>query len=123
MSERDRAISEPVDFVLFRAETFLDATPTPYVKQAFTGEFRGLVDAQISTIFKEITINIPKGKGGYLRDLSHFRSTRFSGTPKGLLLNNSSIQQHHKLWASRVLSLLLSHTGVLQPFSNKCAIF
>jgi len=50
VSERDRAISEPVDLVLFGGDPFRDATPTPYVKQAFAGEFRGLVDVQIPTV-------------------------------------------------------------------------
>jgi DNA repair protein SbcD/Mre11 len=46
----DRAISEPVDLVLFGGDAFPDATPPPYVKQAFAGQFRRLVDAQIPTV-------------------------------------------------------------------------
>ena len=46
----DRAISEPVDLVIFGGDAFPDATPPPYVKQAFASQFRRLVDAQIPTV-------------------------------------------------------------------------
>ncbi|MEB3219921.1 MAG: exonuclease SbcCD subunit D [Nostocales cyanobacterium 94392] len=46
----DRAISEPVDLVLFGGDAFPDATPPPYVQQAFASQFRRLVDAQIPTV-------------------------------------------------------------------------
>lgn len=46
----DRAISEPVDLVLFGGDAFPDATPAPYVQEAFASQFRRLVDAQIPTV-------------------------------------------------------------------------
>lgn len=46
----DRAIAEPVDLVLFGGDAFPDATPPPFVKQAFASQFRRLVDAQIPTV-------------------------------------------------------------------------
>ena len=46
----ERAIAEPVDLVLFGGDAFPDATPPPFVKQAFAKEFRRLVDAQIPTV-------------------------------------------------------------------------
>ncbi len=46
----DRAISEPVDLVLFGGDAFPDATPPPYVKEAFAGQFSRLVDADIPTV-------------------------------------------------------------------------
>jgi DNA repair protein SbcD/Mre11 len=46
----DRAISESVDLVLFGGDAFPDATPAPYIQQAFAGEFRRLVDAGIPTV-------------------------------------------------------------------------
>ncbi len=46
----DRAISEPVDLVLFGGDAFPDATPAPYIKQAFSGQLRRLVDAEIPTV-------------------------------------------------------------------------
>lgn len=46
----DRAISEPVDLVLFGGDAFPDATPAPYIQEAFAKQFRRLVDANIPTI-------------------------------------------------------------------------
>jgi DNA repair protein SbcD/Mre11 len=46
----DRAISEPVDLVLFGGDAFPDATPPPVVQQAFAQQFRRLVDAHIPTV-------------------------------------------------------------------------
>jgi exonuclease SbcD len=46
----DRALSEPVDLVLFGGDAFPDATPPPYVQEAFAGQFRRLVDAKIPTV-------------------------------------------------------------------------
>lgn len=46
----DRAIAEPVDLVLFGGDAFPDATPPPYVQEAFASQFRRLVDAEIPTV-------------------------------------------------------------------------
>ncbi len=46
----DRAISEPVDLVLFGGDAFPDATPPPYVHEAFASQFRRLADADIPTV-------------------------------------------------------------------------
>lgn len=46
----DRAIAEPVDLVLFGGDAFPDATPPPVVQEAFAGQFRRLVDAEIPTV-------------------------------------------------------------------------
>ncbi len=46
----DRAISEPVDLVLFGGDAFPDATPPPYIQQAFARQFRRLVDAEIPAV-------------------------------------------------------------------------
>lgn len=46
----DRAIAEPVDLVLFGGDAFPDATPPPYVQEAFAAQFRRLVDAEIPTV-------------------------------------------------------------------------
>lgn len=46
----ERAITEPVDLVLFGGDAFPDATPPPYVQEAFASQFRRLVDAQIPTV-------------------------------------------------------------------------
>ena len=46
----DRALQEPVDLVLFGGDAFPDATPPPYVQEAFAAQFRRLADAQIPTV-------------------------------------------------------------------------
>lgn len=46
----DRAISESVDLVLFGGDAFPDATPPPYIQQAFARQFRRLVDADIPAV-------------------------------------------------------------------------
>ncbi|MEO0867091.1 MAG: exonuclease subunit SbcD, partial [Cyanobacteria bacterium J06642_11] len=46
----DRALSEPVDLVLFGGDAFPDATPPPVVQQAFACQFQRLVEAQIPTV-------------------------------------------------------------------------
>lgn len=46
----DRAIAEPVDLVLFGGDAFPDATPPPFVQEAFASQFRRLVDAKIPTV-------------------------------------------------------------------------
>ncbi|MEO1179679.1 MAG: exonuclease subunit SbcD [Cyanobacteria bacterium J06636_28] len=46
----DRALSEPVDLVLFGGDAFPDATPSPVIQQAFAQQFQRLVKAQIPTV-------------------------------------------------------------------------
>jgi DNA repair protein SbcD/Mre11 len=46
----DRAVAEPVDLVLFGGDAFPDATPPPYIQQAFARQFCRLVEAEIPTV-------------------------------------------------------------------------
>ncbi|MFH7025573.1 MAG: exonuclease subunit SbcD [Heteroscytonema crispum UTEX LB 1556] len=46
----DRAIADSVDMVIFGGDAFPDATPPPYVQEAFASQFRRLVDADIPTV-------------------------------------------------------------------------
>ena len=46
----DRAIASPVDLVLFGGDAFPDATPPPFVHEAFASQFRRLADANIPTV-------------------------------------------------------------------------
>ena len=46
----DRAINEPVDLVLFGGDAFPNATPPPYVQEAFASQFRRLADAGIPAV-------------------------------------------------------------------------
>ncbi len=46
----DRALNGGVDLVLFGGDAFPNATPAPYVQEAFANQFRRLVDADIPTV-------------------------------------------------------------------------
>ncbi|BAW95499.1 putative exonuclease [[Synechococcus] sp. NIES-970] len=46
----DRAIAEPVDLVIFAGDAFPDATPAPYIHEAFAGQFRRLVAHNIPAV-------------------------------------------------------------------------
>ncbi len=46
----ERALTEPVDLVLFGGDAFPDATPPPYIQEAFATQFRRLADANIPTV-------------------------------------------------------------------------
>lgn len=46
----DRAIEQPADLVLFGGDAFPDATPPPYVQEAFAAQFRRLADAGIPAV-------------------------------------------------------------------------
>jgi len=46
----DSAIAQKVDLVLFGGDAFPDATPPPYIQQAFAGEFCRLVAPHIPTV-------------------------------------------------------------------------
>ncbi len=46
----DRALNQPVDLVIFGGDAFPDATPAPYIQEAFASQFRRLTDAGIPTV-------------------------------------------------------------------------
>lgn len=46
----ERAVREKVDLVLFGGDAFPDATPPPYVQEAFASQFYRLVEAKIPTV-------------------------------------------------------------------------
>ncbi len=46
----DRAISDQVHLVLFGGDAFPDATPAPFIQQAFARQIHRLVEAQIPTV-------------------------------------------------------------------------
>ena len=46
----DQAIADSVDLVLFGGDAFPDATPAPYVQEAFAKQFRRLADVSIPTV-------------------------------------------------------------------------
>ncbi|AFY45291.1 exonuclease subunit SbcD [Nostoc sp. PCC 7107] len=46
----DRALTDTVDLVIFGGDAFPDATPPPYIQEAFACQFRRLVNANIPTV-------------------------------------------------------------------------
>ena len=46
----DQAIGDEVDLVLFGGDAFPDATPPPYIQEAFARQFQRLATAQIPTV-------------------------------------------------------------------------
>ena len=46
----DQAIADDVDLVLFAGDAFPDATPPPYIQEAFARQFQRLATAQIPTV-------------------------------------------------------------------------
>ncbi|NJL80017.1 MAG: exonuclease SbcCD subunit D [Richelia sp. RM2_1_2] len=87
----DRAISEPVDLVLFGGDAFPDATPPPYVQQAFAGQFRRLVDAQIPTVLLVGNHDQhSQGQGG--ASLCIYRTLGVPGVVVGDTLDTHNIQ-------------------------------
>ena len=46
----DQAIADEVDLVLFAGDAFPDATPPPYIQEAFARQFQRLATAQIPTV-------------------------------------------------------------------------
>jgi DNA repair protein SbcD/Mre11 len=86
----DRAIAEPVDLVLFGGDAFPDATPAPYIQEAFAQEFYRLVDANIPLVL--LVGNHDRhaqGQGG--ASLSIYRSLGVPGTIVGDKLDTHAI--------------------------------
>jgi DNA repair protein SbcD/Mre11 len=74
----DRAIAEPVDLVLFGGDAFPDATPPPYLAQAFAQEFGRLAAAQIPTVLLVGNHDLhSQGQGG--ASLAIYRSLAVPG--------------------------------------------
>jgi DNA repair protein SbcD/Mre11 len=86
----DRAITEPVDLVLFGGDAFPDATPAPYIQQAFAREFYRLVAANIPLVL--LVGNHDRhaqGQGG--ASLSIYRSLGVPGTIVGDMIDTHTI--------------------------------
>ncbi len=78
----DRALAEPVDLVLFGGDAFPDATPAPYIQQAFATQFYRLVDANIPVVLLVGNHDQhAQGQGG--ASLSIYRSLGVPGTIVG----------------------------------------
>ncbi|MGH7999832.1 MAG: exonuclease subunit SbcD, partial [Brasilonema sp.] len=87
----NRALVEPVDLVLFGGDAFPDATPAPYVQEAFAGQFRRLVDANIPTVLLVGNHDQhTQGQGG--ASLSIYRTLGVPGIVVGDTLTTHRIQ-------------------------------
>jgi exonuclease SbcD len=87
----DRALSEPVDMVIFGGDAFPDATPAPYVQEAFASQFRRLVDANIPTVLLVGNHDLhSQGVGG--ASLNIYRTLGVPGFVVGDTLTTHAIQ-------------------------------
>lgn len=87
----DRCLEEQVDLVLFGGDAFPDATPPPYVQQAFASQFRRLVDAQIPTVLLVGNHDQhSQGQGG--ASLCIYRTLGVPGVVVGDTLDTHNIQ-------------------------------
>ena len=92
----DRALAEPVDMVIFGGDAFPDATPPPYVQQAFASQFRRLVDADIPTVLLVGNHDQhSQGQGG--ASLCIYRTLGVHGFVVGDTLKTHSIQTSNGL--------------------------
>ncbi|MDJ0676368.1 MAG: exonuclease SbcCD subunit D [Calothrix sp. MO_167.B42] len=92
----DRALADPVDMVIFGGDAFPDATPPPYVQQAFASQFRRLVDADIPTVLLVGNHDQhSQGQGG--ASLCIYRTLGVHGFVVGDTLKTHSIQTNNGL--------------------------
>ncbi len=92
----DRALADPVDMVIFGGDAFPDATPPPYVQQAFASQFRRLVDADIPTVLLVGNHDQhSQGQGG--ASLCIYRTLGVRGFVVGDTLRTHSIQTNNGL--------------------------
>ena len=127
----DRAIASPVDLVLFGGDAFPDATPPPFVHEAFASQFRRLADADIPTVLLVGNHDQhSQGNGGV--SLSIYRTLAVPGFIVGDRLNthritsrNGDIQVITLPWLTRATLLTrpetegLSLSGVNELLINR----
>lgn len=90
----DRALNDRVDLVLFGGDAFPNATPAPYVQEAFAHQFRRLVDADIPTVLLVGNHDQhSQGLGG--ASLNIYRTLAVPGFVVGDTLTTHRISTHH----------------------------
>lgn len=105
----DQAINLPVDLVLFGGDAFPDATPPPYIHEAFATQFRRLADAQIPTVLLVGNHDQhSQGSGG--ASLSIYRTLAVPGFIVGDLLATHRIKTHNGEVQVITLPWLLKNT-------------
>ena len=127
----DRAIASPVDLVLFGGDAFPDATPPPFVHEAFASQFRRLADANIPTVLLVGNHDQhSQGNGGV--SLSIYRTLAVPGfivgdrlTTHHITTRNGDIQVITLPWLTRATLLTrpetegLSLSGVNELLINR----
>jgi exonuclease SbcD len=127
----DRAIASPVDLVLFGGDAFPDATPPPFVHEAFASQFRRLADANIPTVLLVGNHDQhSQGNGGV--SLSIYRTLAVPGfivgdrlTTHRITTRNGDIQVITLPWLTRATLLTrpetegLSLSGVNELLINR----
>lgn len=127
----DRAIASPVDLVLFGGDAFPDATPPPFVHEAFASQFRRLADAKIPTVLLVGNHDQhSQGNGGV--SLSIYRTLAVPGfivgdrlTTHRITTRNGDIQVITLPWLTRATLLTrpetegLSLSGVNELLINR----
>jgi len=86
----DRAIAEPVDLVLFGGDAFPDATPAPYIQEAFASQFQRLAAAQIPTVL--LVGNHDQHSQGEVASLCLYRTLAVPGFTVGDRLDTHRIK-------------------------------
>lgn len=112
----DRAIAKPVDLVLFGGDAFPDATPPPFVHEAFASQFRRLADANIPTVLLVGNHDQhSQGNGGV--SLSIYRTLAVPGfivgdrlTTQRITTRNGDIQVITLPWLTRATLLTRPET-------------
>ncbi|MEA5512618.1 exonuclease SbcCD subunit D [Nodularia sp. UHCC 0506] len=90
----DRALEDTVDLVIFGGDAFPDATPPPYVQEAFASQFRRLVDADIPTVLLVGNHDQhSQGTGG--ASLNIYRTLGVRGFVVGDTVTTHSIETRH----------------------------
>ncbi len=90
----DRALTDAVDMVIFGGDAFPDATPPPYVQQAFASQFRRLMDANIPTVLLVGNHDQhSQGQGG--ASLNIYRTLGVPGFVVGDTLTTHCIETHN----------------------------
>jgi exonuclease SbcD len=110
----DRALAEPVDLVLFGGDAFPDATPPPFVQQAFASQFHRLVAAQIPAVLLVGNHDQhAQGQGG--ASLSIYRTLDVPGFVVGDRLETHRIQIQNGLVQVITLPWLTRSTLLTRP--------
>ncbi|WP_017654644.1 exonuclease subunit SbcD [Fortiea contorta] len=117
----DRALTDTVDMVIFGGDAFPDATPPPYVQEAFASQFRRLVDADIPTVLLVGNHDQhSQGLGG--ASLNIYRTLGVRGFVVGDRLTTHHIQTRHGMVQVITLPWLTRSTLMTRQETEKSSL-